>query len=96
MDGGRTAFFAEQNWQAREAMKSILVDLNTAADNLPDEVREEHPNVPWRNLRDLRNVLSHEYANVCYEAIWTTAVDAPPQRAYAVIARILRSAVSNR
>ncbi len=79
VDGGRSAFFAGDNWQAREAMKSILVDLNTAADNLPEKVREEHPNIPWRNLRDLRNILSHAYAKVHFEAIWTTVVDDLPK-----------------
>lgn len=35
VDAGQEAFFREGNWQPREAMKSILVDLNTAADRLP-------------------------------------------------------------
>lgn len=70
---GADAFFAEDNWRSREALKSIFVDLNTAADNLPDDVRKLHPEIPWRNLRDIRNILAHNYQSTRHDVLWETA-----------------------
>lgn len=30
----------------------------------------QYPNVPWRKVIGLRNIISHEYANIDYDIIW--------------------------
>ena len=30
-----------------------------------------YPQIPWRKVIGLRNIFSHEYANIDYEIIWT-------------------------
>ena len=30
-----------------------------------------YPQIPWRKVIGLRNIISHEYANIDYEIIWT-------------------------
>ena len=30
----------------------------------------EYPQVPWRKIIGLRNIISHEYANIDYDIIW--------------------------
>lgn len=29
-----------------------------------------YPNIPWRKVIGLRNIISHEYANIDYDIIW--------------------------
>ncbi|MDQ4502826.1 HepT-like ribonuclease domain-containing protein [Sinomonas sp. ASV322] len=70
---GEDAFIAEPNWRTREALKSLLIDLNTAADRLPESVREKYPEIPWRELRDQRNLLAHDYASIRHSILWATA-----------------------
>lgn len=41
-----------------------------AASQLPQDVRASHPEVPWRDLIDLRNVLIHAYHRVDYQIVW--------------------------
>ncbi|MDI3196192.1 DUF86 domain-containing protein [Pseudarthrobacter sp. AL07] len=76
---GELAFNDPDNWRSREAMKSIFIDLNTAADRIPEPVREQYPAIPWRQMRGLRNVLSHDYAAIRNDTVWQTAARSLPE-----------------
>ena len=43
-----------------------------AANMLTKEFRKEHPEVPWRNIIDMRNVLVHGYYIASPLFIWET------------------------
>ncbi|GGI00106.1 DUF86 domain-containing protein [Arthrobacter liuii] len=70
---GEEAFNRPANWRSRESLKSISMDLNTAADRFPERVREQYPDIPWRALRGLRNILAHDYTSTRYDILWNTA-----------------------
>lgn len=40
-------------------------------DKTHHELFFHYPQVPWRKIIGLRNIISHEYANIDYEIIWT-------------------------
>ncbi len=44
--------------------------IGEAAGKLPQQFRDRHPEVPWKSLTGLRNVLIHEYFGVDVEAVW--------------------------
>ena len=46
--------------------------IGEAAGKLSDELRAQHPDVPWAEIVAMRNVLVHEYFGVDVEEIWTT------------------------
>ena len=68
VDRGAPAFFADPILQA--AAKSVIVDLHTACELLPERVRQEHPNVPWHQVRAMRNFIAHEYDGVDFGVVW--------------------------
>ncbi len=35
-------------------------------------IMERHPEIPWRNIQDIGNLLRHEYENVDAEVVWET------------------------
>jgi uncharacterized protein with HEPN domain len=37
---------------------------------LPEEFRKKYPEVPWRSIIGLRNVLIHDYLGVDIKAVW--------------------------
>ena len=37
-----------------------------------------HPEIPWRNIRGMKNILVHEYHSVSAEEIWFTATESLP------------------
>ena len=46
---------------------------------MPLEVQQSWPQLPWREMGDLRNVVIHEYFGVDLEILWETIhQDLPP------------------
>jgi uncharacterized protein with HEPN domain len=54
----------------RLAVERQLEILGEAARRVSSQFREAHPEVPWREIVGLRNVISHEYDRVNYDAIY--------------------------
>ena len=52
--------------------------IGEAARNIPDEIKEKHINIPWREMRGMRNILIHEYFGIDYSVIYKTAKDFLP------------------
>jgi uncharacterized protein with HEPN domain len=38
--------------------------IGEASKNLPDQIKEKYPEIPWRKMYGLRNLISHEYFGV--------------------------------
>lgn len=47
-----------------------LMIIGEAARNVPDEVQKKYPQVDWRNIVGLRNVITHEYFRLNLDRIW--------------------------
>ena len=47
--------------------------IGEAARHVPDEVAVAHPELPWAEMRAMRNVVVHEYFGVTLETRWKTA-----------------------
>ncbi len=53
--------------------------IGEAAKNIPSELKEKYPDVPWEEMYRLRNRISHEYFGIDYENIWDIAVNYLPK-----------------
>ena len=51
-----------------------LERIGEAVARLGREFHEAHPQVPWREMVAMRNLLVHEYFSVDLEEVWETAV----------------------
>jgi len=76
---GKDAFFAD-----RKTQSAVLRELQTLAESsqrLSEQVKLAHPEVPWRHIAGLRNVLTHDYLGIRLERIWDIVInDLPPLR----------------
>lgn len=55
--------------------------LGEAARGVSEDFRKRHPEVPWREMVSMRNVLAHEYFGFDIERVWATVErDLPPLR----------------
>lgn len=53
--------------------------IGEAASKVTNDLREHHPEVPWRLMVGLRNRLIHEYLGVDLGTIWQTASESIPK-----------------
>lgn len=44
--------------------------IGEAANRIPEEIKIDNPEIPWRSLTGLRNRIIHEYFGVDLEIIW--------------------------
>ena len=49
----------------------LLEIVGEAAARTPDSVKSEHPEIPWRDISDLRNRLVHGYATIDLDIVWS-------------------------
>jgi uncharacterized protein with HEPN domain len=47
--------------------------IGEAARHVPDDVVAANPDLPWPEMRAMRNVVVHEYFGVTPETLWKTA-----------------------
>ena len=52
--------------------------VGEASKRIPVNVRERYPEVPWREMARMRDLISHQYERVLYEVLWRTAQDDLP------------------
>ncbi|MDP3028557.1 MAG: DUF86 domain-containing protein [Deltaproteobacteria bacterium] len=46
--------------------------IGEAAKKVPDEIRQDYPWVPWKEMAGMRDRLIHFYAGVDYSLVWKT------------------------
>ncbi len=55
-----------------DAVVRNFIIIGEASSHLPEEIIERHIDLPWREMRDMRNIVVHEYFGVDYMIVWET------------------------
>ena len=64
-----------------DAVLRQLTRLGETSKFVPDSVRVFYPDVPWADLRAMRNLIAHDYFGVDLAQVWHTArVELPALR----------------
>jgi uncharacterized protein with HEPN domain len=66
--GGRETFFADRKTQ--KATLRELQELAESTQNLSADLKNHHPEIPWRDIAGFRNVLVHDYLGLNLSRIW--------------------------
>jgi uncharacterized protein with HEPN domain len=60
------------------AVRSAIEVIGEAARNVPDQIKSENPDIPWREMAALRNRIIHGYFRIDYSIVWNVIVQDLP------------------
>lgn len=69
--------FAADKKTVNAVIRSLEV-LGEATKRIPPAVREQHPEIPWKNMAGMRDVLIHDYMGVDLKTVWKVAKERLP------------------
>ena len=62
-----------------DAVIRNLIIIGEAAAHIPEEISQNQPEIPWSDMRAMRNFVIHEYFGVSDKILWDTIrIDLPP------------------
>ncbi|MCE5336617.1 MAG: DUF86 domain-containing protein, partial [Desulfobacteraceae bacterium] len=61
------------------AVERSLEIIGEAARKISEPLKTSHPEIPWKSIVGLRNVLAHEYGEILQERIWSVATQRIPE-----------------
>ena len=61
-----------QDQRTVRAVEMNFIIIGEAAASIPDEIVEDHPDVPWHLMRGMRNRIVHAYFTVDEKVMWDT------------------------
>jgi len=53
-----------------DAVIRNLEVIGEAVKNIPEDIRSQYPDIEWRKMAGLRDIVAHEYFGVSDEIVW--------------------------
>ncbi|MCL4770443.1 MAG: DUF86 domain-containing protein, partial [Burkholderiaceae bacterium] len=66
------------------AVEKLFINLGEAAYRVDSESASQWPDIPWRRVIGLRNILAHGYEQVAHEILLKTITDDLPTLEHAI------------
>jgi uncharacterized protein with HEPN domain len=79
------------NWGMQRAVERGLEIISEASRHVPDDLKALVPDVPWRQIAAIGNLLRHEYQRADITATWNIIEQHLPQLAVAIDQLIVRT-----
>lgn len=54
------------------AAESLIIKIGENVARVSDTCKADHPEVPWRDMKEMRNRLAHYYESTDYQIVWDT------------------------
>ena len=56
------------------ACSMALFQIGELSKRMTDDFRDSHPDLPWSEMRGMRNLFAHEYESVDKDLLWETLI----------------------
>ena len=64
----------EEKWIEQDAIIRNLEIIGEAVVNISDDLKQKYPDVSWKEIRGMRNFVTHQYFGIELGEIWSTVV----------------------
>ena len=68
-----------QDWRAQYIVERALLIVSEASRAIPESSKQEHAHIRWIGVRDIGNVIRHQYASLSPSLIWNVVRDELPR-----------------
>lgn len=68
---GKSLADFKQDWLLRLAVQRALEIISEASRHVPDDLLTLAPDIPWKQIHGIGNVLRHEYHKIADDVIWS-------------------------
>lgn len=84
---GKSLADFEQDWLLRLGIQRALEIVSEASRHIPDELLTLAPDLPWKQIRGIGNILRHEYHKIADDVVWVVITEhvAPLKAAIKII-----------
>ena len=69
----------KMNYLVVDAIIRNFEIIGEGSKNIPLDIKDKYPEIPWEKMYGLRNLIAHEYFGIDYEMIWEIAKNNLPQ-----------------
>jgi uncharacterized protein with HEPN domain len=66
------------DWKATAALERFIEVVGEGVKRLPKDIKQQHPDIPWREIAGTRDHLIHGYDIVDHQVLWDAVqIDIP-------------------
>jgi len=69
--------FSSNNMAVDAVIRNFEI-IGEAAARISDDIKSVYPQVPWYEMKGMRNIVAHEYFSVDLKIVWKTAQQSIP------------------
>lgn len=73
-NGEYEVFVAKENYEKIDVSSFYIGQIGELTHGLTDTFKNEHPDIPWKQIVDMRNTLVHRYGTRNTKIIWDVIV----------------------
>jgi len=66
--------FKNSEWDVSAVVRNLEV-IGEAVANLPEDFKEKHSEIEWRDIKGFRDIAIHQYWNIDKEIVWEIIQD---------------------
>jgi uncharacterized protein with HEPN domain len=60
----------QANWELRFIVQRAIEIISEASRRIPDDLKARRPEIHWRSIASIGNILRHEYHTISDKIIW--------------------------
>ena len=68
----------DENYMLQLGVQRAIEIISEASKHISPNLQEQAPDVPWRSIRAMGNILRHEYHRIANDVIWDVIVQDLP------------------